>query len=68
MFCGKLTGNWRKSPLTTPEKVDRIQNIYAKCAEKDEYPPPRRKESRRLVKGGREGAGKITLELRAERQ
>jgi len=34
--------------------------------EKDKYPPPTRKESRRLVKGGREGAAKITLEQGAE--
>lgn len=39
---------------------------YAKRLEKDKYLPPRRKESRRLVRGGREGAGNITLERRAE--
>ncbi len=37
-----------------------------KCAEKDKYLPPARTESRRLVRGGRKGAGKITLEQRAE--
>ena len=41
---------------------------YVKRLEKDEYPPPKREESRRLVRGGREGAGNITLEWRAEAQ
>ncbi len=54
--------------LTAPQKPDKIWNTYGTCAEKDEYPPPRREESRRLVKGGREGAANITLELRAEHQ
>ena len=52
--------------MTTWGKADNIVYQYAKRLEKDEYPPLRREESRRLVKGGREGAGNITLERRAE--
>ena len=35
--------------------------------EKEEYPPPMRAESRRLVQGGREEPGKIPLEQAAQR-
>ena len=55
-------------PLTTLEKPDNIVFQYTKRLEKDKYLPPRRAESRRLVQGGREGTGKITLEPRAEPQ
>ena len=65
-FSQGVYGKSAVSPLTTPQKPDKIWVTYLTCVEKDKYPPPRRKESRRLVRGGREGAAKITFELRAE--